>query len=119
MRLLADENIERGMVKTLRSKGHDIKAISEISPRASDEEVLAIARKERRLLLTRDKDFGDMVHRQFKLSSGVLLIRFSGLNLKSQERLLLAVLKQYGDKLNHHFSTLSESGLRNRPMRIK
>ena len=58
MRFLADESCDFAVVTALRAAGHDVSAVVEISPRAKDVAVLALARSEARVLLTEDKDFG-------------------------------------------------------------
>jgi Domain of unknown function (DUF5615) len=55
---LADESCDFAVVAALRTAGHDVSAVAEISPRAKDPAVLAFARAEARVLLTEDKDFG-------------------------------------------------------------
>lgn len=57
MRFLADESCDFGVVRILRASGHDVLAVSEISPRLSDENVALWARREDRILLTEDKDW--------------------------------------------------------------
>ncbi len=55
MRFLADESCDFGVVRILRASGHDVLAVSEISPRLSDEDVALWARREDRVLLTEDR----------------------------------------------------------------
>ena len=61
VRLLADENCDFAVVRALRKAGHDFVAISEVAPRVNDEVVITRCVCERRLLLTEDKDFGQLV----------------------------------------------------------
>lgn len=75
-RLLANENVPGETVAAARQAGHDIAWIAERSPGADDDAVLATARAESRVLVTFDKDFGDLVFRQGKNAScGVILLR--------------------------------------------
>ncbi|MBI2485539.1 MAG: DUF5615 family PIN-like protein [Deltaproteobacteria bacterium] len=62
MRLLADESLGFGIVRALRAANHDVLAVSEISPRAEDVDVMNLAVRETRVLLTEDKDFGQLVY---------------------------------------------------------
>lgn len=76
MRLLADENVPRAIVDELRSRGHDLVWVRATSPGISDPEVLTLARAEARILLTFDKDFGELAFRQrLDVSPGVVLVR--------------------------------------------
>jgi len=75
VRLLADENLDPTIIEALRDAGHEVRAIRETNPRASDETVIEIARSEGRLVLTEDKDFGELVYNRAWPSPGVLLVR--------------------------------------------
>lgn len=61
MRLVADESCDFAVVSAVRSAGHDVISITERMPGAEDEQVIKLAATERRLLLTEDKDLGQLV----------------------------------------------------------
>ncbi len=75
MKLLADENLHSQIVAWLRSRGHDVLYAAETLRQMSDEELLAIARNEERVLITDDKDFGELVFHRGLISRGVILVR--------------------------------------------
>ena len=78
MRLCANENIPEACVVRLRQAGHDVLWIRETTPGSPDNVVLARAASEDRLLITFDKDFGELVFRRgAKASQGVVLFRIS------------------------------------------
>jgi predicted nuclease of predicted toxin-antitoxin system len=80
MNILADEGVDRQIVDSLRQEGPNIEYIAEVEPSISDEVVFNRANKMAALLLTADKDFGEIVFRDGRLSSGgVVLIRLAGL----------------------------------------
>ena len=64
MRWLIDECVDAALVALLRESGHDAVYMSDVAPRATDVEVMNRAHRESRLLLTEDKDFGDLVFRK-------------------------------------------------------
>ena len=64
MRWLIDECVDAALAARLRRAGHDVVYMAEIAPAASDAAVLARAQQDSRLLLTEDKDFGDLVFRR-------------------------------------------------------
>ena len=65
MRFLLDQNVDRRFAAFLASLGHDVKVIAaDYPPGLPDREVLAIGRRERRVLLTNDRDFGELVVRE-------------------------------------------------------
>ena len=75
MNLVADENVDRGIVERLRRDGHQVVWVAELSPSAPDEDVLAIAVTHHAVLVTEDKDFGELVYRRGLAHSGVVRLR--------------------------------------------
>ena len=86
MKLLADESVDGPVIARLRRDGHEVAAIAEDSPGWRDEAVLARAKTEKRVLLTSDKDFGELVYRHRLPHDGVLLLRLSERVKKSKTR---------------------------------
>ena len=78
MKLLADESVDWPIIARLRDDGHDVPAIAEDSPGLPDLGVLARAHAEGVVLITGDKDFGELVYRQKLPHAGVLLLRLAG-----------------------------------------
>ena len=76
MHFLADESCDFAVVRALRAVGHDVKAVAEVALGATDEVVLELALHERRVLLTEDKDFGQLVFAAATSTSGVIFIRY-------------------------------------------
>jgi predicted nuclease of predicted toxin-antitoxin system len=76
VRFLADESCDFVVVTALRTAGHDVSAVVETNPSATDQAVLAVARSDARVVLTEDKDFGLLAYAGGHETAGVLLIRF-------------------------------------------
>ena len=77
LKLLANENIPLDSVRSLRDVGHDVLSISERSPGISDEEVVQIARTENRIIVTFDRDYGELIFRRGSPApAGVWYLRF-------------------------------------------
>jgi predicted nuclease of predicted toxin-antitoxin system len=112
MKLVADESIDQPIVERLRADGHEVVAILEAGPGLPDDEVLAVAESEDALLLTADKDFGDLVYRQRRINSGVLLIRLAGLTAARKSELASALLESHGVELQGAFTVLSPGSVR-------
>jgi predicted nuclease of predicted toxin-antitoxin system len=74
MQFLADESCDYSVVRALQAAGHDVKEVREISPGAADEKVIDIAINESLVLLTEDKDFGQLFFASVSVSPGVILI---------------------------------------------
>jgi hypothetical protein len=75
MRWLADECVDAPIVDHLRAAGHDVTYMAEIAAGASDVETIIRAQTESRLLLTEDKDFGELVFRRMRAVPGLVLLR--------------------------------------------
>jgi predicted nuclease of predicted toxin-antitoxin system len=75
--LLADENIHADVVAWLRTEGHDVLYAAESLSGSSDYELLRVAQEQARILITDDKDFGELVFFRRMVSNGVVLIRLS------------------------------------------
>lgn len=73
--LIADESVDFGVVEELSKAGFVVFSIMEQLPSVKDVEVLSIANKHDALLLTEDKDFGELVFRLRMSHEGILLIR--------------------------------------------
>lgn len=96
MRFLADESCDFGLVRALRGAGHDVHAVAELQPRATDEEVLALAVGAKRVLLTEDKDFGQLVYADERATAGVILLRFPSV---ARQGMAEAVVKLVGQRV--------------------
>ena len=99
MRFLADESCDFAVVTALRSARHDVTAIVEINAGAEDDVVLALARSEGRVLLTEDKDFGQLAYAGGHKTAGVVLIRFPGNARRSIGQAVVSVVAELGDRL--------------------
>ena len=109
MRIVADENIESEIVNELRRAGHEIIDIKVAHPGIDDAAVLDIATREQSILLTRDKDFGELIYRERRLNSGVILLRFDG---PHPVELLLELLGAHEAGLVGAFSVITRFGVR-------
>ncbi|MBZ0207381.1 MAG: DUF5615 family PIN-like protein [Flavobacteriales bacterium] len=78
MDFIADESVDGHIIRALRSAGHTVQDIHESDLGAHDERVLEIANAGKSVLITEDKDFGDLVFANGSPHSGVLLIRLDG-----------------------------------------
>jgi predicted nuclease of predicted toxin-antitoxin system len=81
MNVLADENIARDIVGWLRGNGHDVVYAAEVRPGALDTDWLTKAEQEARIVLTSDKDFGELVFRDGLNSHGIVLLRLADLTV--------------------------------------
>ena len=116
MNLLADEGVERQIVERLRRDGHTVLYIAEMEPGIPDDVVLERANEIAALLVATDKDFGELVFRERRLSSGgVVLLRLAGLTAERKAAIVSKVFAERGSELAHAFSVISPGRVRIRP----
>ena len=116
MRLCANENLGEVTVSRLRQAGHDVLWIRETAPGCSDTAVLARAQNEQRLLLTFDKDFGDLVFRSgAAASSGIVLFRITQSSAAAVAERICAILAGRPD-WEGHYSVVDDATVRMRPI---
>jgi predicted nuclease of predicted toxin-antitoxin system len=110
--IVADENVEKQIVHRLRAKGHEVLYIAELDPGVGDEAVLLRSRELNAILITADKDFGELVFRQRLHHAGIMLIRLDGLTPDQKADTVAAAFDAYGDALPQRFAVVSERSLR-------
>lgn len=117
MRFLANGNVEQPVVDALRDAGHEVACVGEIAPGASDEEVLRLANAESRLLLTNDRDFGELVYREGRVTEGIVVLRLETQDGLEKARRLMEILPSLEERLPEHFAILTHQRVRLRPLR--
>ena len=115
MKFVADENVDLPLIARLRKDGHDVYAVFEMSAGISDEEVLKQANQQGVVLLTGDKDFGELVYRDRRYTCGIVLIRLSGLTTTEKVEIVANVINDHASELENAFTVISQRNLRIRP----
>ena len=117
MKFLADENFPRPALEALRKAGWDVFSIAESCPGISDDEVIAVCADQERVLLTFDKDFGELVFRRgLSAASGVALFRITPESPDDAAALALALVESQPD-LAGTFCVVTRDRIRVRRMR--
>ena len=112
MKLVADESVDHPIVDRLRADGHEVHCIADSTPGAPDDAVLAYANARDSVLLTSDRDFGELVYRLGRIHAGVLLLRLAGMSMSAKIATVSDAVASYGHELRHAFSVLSKGQLR-------
>lgn len=116
MRFLANENIEQPIIDALRAAGHDVASVGEIAPGSPDEDVLRLANIESRIVLTNDKDFGELIYRRGRASAGILLLRLESEDGAQKAARLMQIFPSVEGALTGRFTVLTEARARLRPL---
>jgi predicted nuclease of predicted toxin-antitoxin system len=112
VKIVADESVDKQIVDLLRANGHEVLFVAEFDAGIDDEAVLRHSREAKAILLTADKDFGELVFRQHLVHSGVLLIRLAGFNPHANADLVAATFERHATELSTGFAVLSKRSLR-------
>jgi predicted nuclease of predicted toxin-antitoxin system len=116
VRWLADECVDAALVSRLRAAGHDASYVAEVAPGATDGYVLKRAHEEGRLLLTEDKDFGDMVFRSRASVPGLVLLRLNAEDGFRKWVRLSAAIDKFGESLVGRHLVIEAARFRSRAL---
>jgi predicted nuclease of predicted toxin-antitoxin system len=113
MNLVADESVDCQIVNRLRDDGHKVLYIAEVEPSISDDAVFNRANEKAALLITADKDFGEIVFRDKRLISDVVvLLRLAGLTPAKKADVVSESIRENELSFPHHFSVISPGKVR-------
>ena len=112
MRFLADESCDFAIVRALRAAGHDVRTVRDARPAMSDDEVIAWASREDRIVIAEDKDFGYLVHVSAAASGGVLLVRFPASSRSTMPQRVCEAVRQLGERLRGAFVVVQPGRVR-------
>jgi predicted nuclease of predicted toxin-antitoxin system len=112
MRILADENIDYPVVQKLRANGLEVLSIMDLHQGESDNFVFSVANELNCVLLTNDKDFGDLVIRHQLQHKGVILLRLSSNDLEEIAAIVLRLLHLYGNQIVNRFTVVGDTKIR-------
>ena len=116
MTFVADEGVDGAVVKKLREH-HSVFYVAEMSPGITDDAVLALANNKQALLITEDKDFGELVFRLGRVHHGIILLRLHGLESQVKADLVEQTLQAHAEEMMMTFSVLSPQAVRIRAKR--
>jgi predicted nuclease of predicted toxin-antitoxin system len=116
MRFLADENVARVVAARLRAAGLDVAAIAETAAGASDEQVLAIAVADQRILITEDRDFGELIVRQRMAVGGIVLLELDPLSNDAAAARVVDVVSAHAARLPGNLVVIEPGRVRIRPL---
>jgi predicted nuclease of predicted toxin-antitoxin system len=114
--VICNENIGASVVQSLRDHGHDVLAVKESLRGAADDTILARAQAESRVVVTQDKDFGELAFRRgLPAQAGVILFRITIANPDIDRRRLVAVIESRPD-WSGLFAVVTDDRIRIRPV---
>ncbi len=112
LKFLVDESSGKRLSDALRAAGHDVKFVADIMPAEKDLKILEFAESEKRILITNDKGFGELVFRLSRPASGVILLRLRIDSAANRIKAVLSIINKFGEKLYSHFVVASDDEVR-------
>lgn len=116
MRFVANENIPISSVRQIRAAGHEVLAVTEDTPSIADVDVLSWAVQEGAIVLTFDRDYGELIYRhQLPTPAGIVYFRFQPTTPDEPATQLLELLSSV-ETLKGMFTVVERSQVRQRPL---
>jgi len=112
LRFLVDVGAGSRVEKWLRENQYNARSVRDIDSKMTDNRILALAVSENRIVITMDKDFGELIYNSGLAHSGVLLLRLEGAGTEGKIRVVEEILTQHGDKLPGKFCVFQRGRLR-------
>jgi predicted nuclease of predicted toxin-antitoxin system len=118
MKFFADENVARAIIQWLCQAGHDVLSAAEAGPGEDDAVWLRQAEESERVIVTSDKDFGELIFRDRLHSHGIVLIRMQRLSLRERLARLRAVWSTVEANPQGKFIVITEGRVRIRSLKL-
>jgi predicted nuclease of predicted toxin-antitoxin system len=112
MKIIADENLNPLFINDLRDNGHEVISVREDWGGSSDYEVADLASRGSQILVTEDKDFGEMVFAYGHVKITVVFLRYSKAELQLVRRQLMEAIQYCTDQTDHFFITIARGKIR-------
>ena len=112
LKFLVDVGVSKNVERWLTENGYDARAVRDVNPKADDSEILHLAVKESRMVITMDKDFGELVFNSGKTHSGVLILRLEDATGEQKIGIVKKILLEYADKIENKFCVFQDGRLR-------
>jgi predicted nuclease of predicted toxin-antitoxin system len=110
--VLVDVSAGQAVADTVRGLGHDTQFVRDRNPAMPDTDILTWAVAEQRLVVTMDKDFGELVFLSGQSHAGVLLLRLENARTAEKIRVVTDIFTQYGGQLPGRFSVYQDGRIR-------
>jgi predicted nuclease of predicted toxin-antitoxin system len=112
MKFIVDECTGPGVAKWLSHQNFDVFSVYDNARGLKDEDILRKAVSEERILITNDKDFGEMSFRHKKLHKGIILLRLEDERSANKIKIIKSLLEQYSAEINNNFVVVTENNIR-------
>lgn len=112
MRFLVDECAGPALARWLTARGHDVFSVFEQARGANDDSILEQSYREERILITTDKDFGEMIYRERRPHRGVILLRLENQLSNNRIAVVNKLLEQHAEQIVNRYVVVTETRIR-------
>ena len=112
MKFLFDVGVGALAEQGLQARGYDVLAVRDLDPAMPDEEILLRAEIEGRMVVTMDKDFGELVYHSARIHAGVLLLRMEAATGEEKQQVVVDIVERYADAIAGKFAVYQRGKLR-------
>jgi predicted nuclease of predicted toxin-antitoxin system len=117
LKFLVDVGVGKKVEEYLLVKGYDTKAVRSIDQSMPDQEIIRLAALEKRIVITMDKDFGELVYHSGMDHSGILLLRLEDATGSEKQQVIAKILTKYADNMENNFCVYQNKKFRFRRLR--
>ncbi|MFP4347313.1 MAG: DUF5615 family PIN-like protein [Thermodesulfobacteriota bacterium] len=119
LKFLVDVGVGKKVEEYLQNEGYDTKAVRDLDPSMEDKKIVVLANDENRMVITMDKDFGELVYHSAMGHRGILLLRLEDATGDEKLGAVREILKCYSDRMIGCFCVLQKDKFRIRKMDYK
>lgn len=112
MRFLVDVGVGKKVENWLKENDYDVKSVRDLDVRTKDVDILKLAAAEGRMVITMDKDFGELVYNSGMLHSGVLILRLEDAKGADKVDVVKKILADFPEKIANNFCVFQAGRLR-------
>ena len=103
LKFLVDVGVGAKVEEHLLDNNYDLKTVRSIDQRMPDQEIIRLAALEKRIIVTMDKDFGELVYHSGMNHCGILLLRLEDATGLEKQQVIAQILSKYAENLKNHF----------------
>lgn len=112
LKFVLDVGVGHKVSAFLTENGYDVLSILDIDPAMPDADILVIAERDQRMVVTMDKDFGELAYRSRQKHEGILLLRLEDASGDEKANVIREILGKYADDISGKFCVYQNGRLR-------
>ena len=116
LKFLVDVGVGKKVEEYLLGKSYDTKAVRSIDQRMPDQEIIRLAALENRIVITMDKDFGELVYHSGMDHCGILLLRLEDASGSEKRQVIDEILTKHADNIKNNFCVYQNKKFRFRKL---